>query len=200
MKNTLLIYCLLVGFLALAACDKSGKTSQPATEQASAAQEKPAVKQEALLTLNATVTAINHETREVTLQDIDGESFTFIAGDEVRNLDQVEVGDKLSVEYLQTIKIQVLPPDQAQVGGQEVVTGGRAAPGEKPAGAVVSEKTLVTEIEAINKERQTVILKGPQGIKQTVKVRNPENLEKIAIGDKVLITYTEAMAVKVTEK
>lgn len=158
------------------------------------------MKQEALITLEATVTAINHETREVTLQDAEGESITIIAGDEVRNLAQVEVGDKLKVEYLQTIMIQVVAADEAAVGAQQIVAGDRAEPGEKPAGSAISETTVVAEIQAINKENQTVVLKGPQGNSQTVKVRNPDNLEKVAIGDKVKITYTEAMAISVTEK
>lgn len=200
MKNSLFKICLFAGFIALVGCDKGDNASQPTSNQTSTSQEKPALKQEALLTLNATVTAINHETREVTLQDAEGESFTIIAGDEVRNLAQVQVGDKLGVEYLQSITIQVLAPDQAEIGGQEVITGGRAQAGDKPAGAVVAETTVITVIEAINKENQTVKLKGPQGGTQTVKVRNPENLEKIAVGDKVMITYVEAMAVKVTEK
>jgi hypothetical protein len=203
MNNHLIKFVLLAVFIAITGCNKTDKTAQPQTTPATTAttaQEKPAIKNEALLTLDATVTAINQETREVTLQDSEGESITFVAGDEVRNLAQVEVGDKLKVEYLQTIEIKVLSPEEAEVGAQQVVTGGRAEPGEKPAGAAISETTVVAVIEAINKENQTVTLKGPEGNSRTVKVRKPESLDKIAVGDKVMITYTEAMAVKVTEK
>jgi hypothetical protein len=206
MNKLLIKGFLLAGIIAIAGCDKAEKTAQPETAPAAEAaavaapQQKPALKQEALLTLKATVTAINHETRQVTLQDAAGESFTFIASDEVRNLAQVEVGDKLFVEYLQTIKIQVLAPGEAEVGAKEIVAKGRAEPGEKPAGAAVSKTTVVAVIEEIDKKNQTVTLKGPEVKSKQVKVRNPENLEKIAIGDKVMITYTEAMVVKVTEK
>ena len=203
MNTHLIKFVLLVVVIAITGCNKADKTPQSQTTPAATAtapQEKPAIKNEALLTLDATVTAINQETREVTLQDSEGESITFIAGDEVRNLAQVEVGDKLKVEYLQTIEIKVLSPEEAEVGAQQVVTGGRAEPGEKPAGAAISETTVVAVIEAINKENQTVTLKGPEGNSRTVKVRKPESLEKVAVGDKVMITYTEAMAVKVTEK
>jgi len=204
MHKQFLKFILLAGVIAIAGCDKGEKAAQPETappaKEAAAPQEKPAMKQEALITLEATVTAINQETREVTLQDAEGESMTIIAGDEVRNLAQVEVGDKLKVEYLQTIAIQVFAPGEAEVGAQQIVTGGRAEQGEKPGGAVVTETTVVAVIEAINKENQTVVLKGPEGNSQMVKVRNPDNLEKVAVGDKVMITYTEAMAVKVTEK
>ena len=206
MNNQFLKFFLLASVIAIAGCDKGEKTAQPGTAPAAkvataaAPQKKPALKQEALVTMVATVTAINHETRQVTLKDIDGESMTFIASDEVRNLAQVEVGDKLKVEYLQTIEIQVLAPEQAEVGAKEITAAGRAEPGEKPAGAAVKKTTVVAVIEAIDKEKQTVILKGPEGKSKKVKVRNPENLEKVAVGDKVMITYTEAMVVNVSEK
>jgi guanyl-specific ribonuclease Sa len=204
MNNHFLKFVLLAGVIAVAGCDKGEKAAQPEAappaKEAAAQQEKPAMKQEALITLEATVTAINQETREVTLQNSEGESITFIASDEVRNLAQVEVGDKLKVEYLEAIEIRVLAPGEAEVGAQQIVTGGRAELGEKPAGGAISETTIVAVIEAIDKENQTATLKGPEGNSKVVKVRNPENLEKVAIGDKVIITYTEAMAVKVTEK
>jgi len=204
MNKQFLKFILLAGVIAIAGCDKGEKAAQsktaPPAKEAAAPQEKPAMKQEALITLEATVTAINQETREVTLQNSEGESITFIASDEVRNLAQVEVGDKLKVEYLEAIEIRVLAPGEAEVGAQQIVSGGRAELGEKPAGGAISETTIVAVIEAIDKENQTATLKGPEGNSKVVKVRNPENLEKVAIGDKVMITYTEAMAVKVTEK
>ena len=104
--------------------------------------------EESISTLEATVTAINHDTREVTLQDAAGESVTIIADDEVRNLAQVEVDDKVMIEYLESVSIQVLGPE-AEVGAEVVEGMARAEPGEKPAGAAVSEMTIVVEIEAI---------------------------------------------------
>ncbi|KPJ90248.1 MAG: hypothetical protein AMJ53_14245, partial [Gammaproteobacteria bacterium SG8_11] len=145
-------------------------------------------------------TAINQKTREVTLQNEAGESVTFIAGDQVRNLAQVKVGDKLSVDYMEAVEIEVLGPKEAEVGAADAAAVGRAEPGEKPAGAAIRETTVVLVIEAIDKEMQTVTLKGPAGNSKTVKVRNPDNLNKAAVGDKVRVTYTEGLAVSVTEK
>ena len=206
MSNRFLKYFLLAIFVVIAGCDKGQKAAQPSQSDETGktatvtSQQKPSLKNEALLTIEATVTAINHETREVTLQDIDGESFTFVAGEQVRNLAQVKVGDKLKVDYLQSIQIKVLAPDEAEVGVQQTVAGERAEPGEKPAGTAVTETTIVASIEAIDKEKQTVSLKGPKGHIRTLKIRKPENLEKVAVGDKVMITFSELLAVKVTEK
>ena len=206
MKKHYLKIFLLATLILFAGCDKKEQAAQPIQSQeaekatAAKSQQKPALKREAMQTIFATVTAIDQETRKVTLQDTDGESFTFVAGDQVRNLAQVEVGDKLKVDYLQSMEIKVLAPDEAEVGVQHVVSGQRAEPGEKPAGAAITKTSIISVIEAINKEKQTVTLKGPENKTRSLRIRDPANLEKLAIGDKVMITYAEAVAVKVTEK
>jgi len=204
MKQHLLKLFVLAGIIAIAGCDKGDKTAQPeqapAPKEAAAPQAKPGMTEEIIRTTEATVTAIDQETRQVTLQNAAGELVTFIADDEVRNLAQVDVGDLLHVEYMEAIDIQVMAPGDAEVGVSSAAAESRAEPGEKPAGAAISETILVVVIEAINKENETVTLKGPEGNSKTVKVRNPANLDKVAIGDKVMITYTESLAVVVTEK
>ena len=64
---------------------------------------------------------------------------------------------------------------------------------------MATELSVVATIDAIDKDAETVTLKGPEGNTKTVKVRNPANLEKVAVGDQVMITLTRAVAVDVTE-
>lgn len=218
MNKQLLKIILLTGLIAIAGCDKGEKAAEPekapmaegtteSTEMpgsetaempAAGSEEKPSVNEEVLITMEATVTAINQETREVTLKDADGETVTFVADDEVRNLAQVEVGDKLTVQYLEGVNIEIVDKD-TELGTQEVSAGARAEPGEKPAGAAVTETSVVLLIEAIDLENETVTLKNANGESKTVVPHNPENLKKVAVGDKVKITYTEGVAMKVTE-
>jgi len=40
-------------------------------------------------------------------------------------------------------------------------------------------------------------LRGPEGTLQTVKVADPNNLKKVAVGDLVDISYTESIAVAI---
>ena len=46
---------------------------------------------------------IDYKTRMVTLVGADGEPFTIKAGDEVKNLAQVKVGDEVVATYYQSI-------------------------------------------------------------------------------------------------
>jgi hypothetical protein len=73
----------------------------------------------------------------------------------------------------------------------------RAKPGEKPAGVVGKEVTANATITAIDKAAKTATLKGEDGKSVTVTPRDPKNLEKVKVGDRLVITYTEAVAVSV---
>ena len=151
-----------------------------------------------LITLNATVTAINQATREVTLKDAEGNSHVITASEDVKNLPQVEVGDQLDVAYYESVTFEKLAPGEAKakVAGASVMD--TAEPGEKPAAAAQRELSFVATVAAINRDAETVDLKGPEGNTRTVRVRNPDNLDKVAVGDELLITVTQAIAVAVS--
>ncbi|MGD2074041.1 MAG: hypothetical protein PVI91_00035 [Gammaproteobacteria bacterium] len=192
MRPNLLISALLGFSLSLPAAH--------AAEQAPAATQKPAIEALSLATLSATVTAVDHETREVTLQDADGKETTLRVGEEVRNLPQVEVGDQLDIAYYELVDVEVLAPDEAEPRTAAISTLETAEPGQKPAGQLTTGVSMVATIEKINKAAETVTLRGLGGDTRTVKVRETANLDNIAVGDRVLISLTQAIAVEVTEK
>jgi hypothetical protein len=74
---------------------------------------------------------------------------------------------------------------------------GRTPEGAKPGGAAGRRVTITAQVEAIDLDKGTVTLKGPQGNTKTIKARNPANLKQVKVGDLIDITYTEAVAVKV---
>lgn len=143
----------------------------------------------------ATVVSINHDTRAVVLRGADGEEYSFIAGDEVRNLAQVKAGDVVTATYTEAVAYEVRRGGEANAA--EAVAMGRAAEGEMPAGMVAREVVLTVEIIAIDRETPTVTFRGPQGNTKTILVRHPEKLEGVSVGDTVDITYSEALAIRV---
>src|SRR5689334_10819583 len=62
-------------------------------------EAKPAVVIANISTLNATVTAVDKADRVVTLRGDDGREQTIKCGPEVRNFDQIEVGDRVAAQY-----------------------------------------------------------------------------------------------------
>ena len=150
-------------------------------------------------TATAVVQAIDLNTRQVTLKGEDGKLFTFVAGDEVRNLSQVRVGDTVKVTYTESIAIEVKRVDGGTPDVKAAATAERAAPGEKPAGSVARTVTASAVIVAIDRTTNRVTLRGPSGNDRIVQVRDPKNLENVQVGDMVYATYTESLGLSIEE-
>jgi hypothetical protein len=148
--------------------------------------------------VTAKVSKIDHKTREVTLKADDGQEYSFVASEEARNLDQVQVGDVVTITYAEAFVYEVQKGGQAADQGT-VVAGGRSAAGQRPAGAIARETKVTVLITAIDPKVPSVTFKGPAGNTRTIKVMHPEKLQGVRVGDTVDITYTEALAIKVVE-
>ena len=168
-------------------------------EVPSDATEKPAFSANILLVVTSTVIAIDHKERLVTLKDEEGNPFTFTAGEEVRNLAQVDVGDTVTAEYMENFSIRVLEAKNLEMAAVEIAAMGRTEEGEKPGVAVLGETVFVLTVEEINLKDNTFKMKNAEGVVQEFTARNPENLKKVEEGDVVLITYTEGIAISVSE-
>jgi len=147
--------------------------------------------------ITAVVEAIDHETREVKLRGPDGNAVIFTASEEARNLAQVKVGDILSAEVIQSMRIEVFANDGTKPGRGEISALSRTAEGEMPGAVAIGTQIITATVEDINIEANTFKLKGPDGTVNEFVARNPENLKKASVGDLVVITYTEAVAISV---
>ncbi len=144
----------------------------------------------------ATVESIDQTTREVTLRYPDGSLSTFVAGDEVRNLAQVQKGDVVLMDYFAGLAVALEPKGIGIRERRDELAVTRAKPGEKPAGTVTKTIDVVATVEAVDPDARTATLKGA---KQTVtlKVTDDIDLDKVSVGDEVVATYIESFAVSV---
>lgn len=147
--------------------------------------------------LTATITAIDKAARDVTVKGPQGNEVTLTAGPEVKNFDQMKVGDAVNVEFLQALTLELKKGGGLVVARTEQKGGAAAKPGEKPAAAVGKQVTIVADVIAVDPAKQTITLKGP---KQTVDMRIPDPVQfkRIAKGDQVEAVYTQAVALAVT--
>jgi len=183
--------------LGMVGCATSKEAAPPPPTVSAPAAPVSGTVGENVVTATAKVKAINLKTRNVTLQRADGSVFKFVAGEEVRNLPQVKVGDEVKVTYYESLAYEVHKPGDVTPGAAVAEVAGRAKPGEKPAAAAGRVTTITATIAGIDKAGPTVTLRGPDGELTTVKVRHPEKLDQVAVGDLVEITYTEALAISV---
>jgi hypothetical protein len=145
----------------------------------------------------ATVVAIDVPGRLVTLRGPEGKPFTVQAGEEVRNLPQVEVGDRVVVSYYEAIAAEMAKPGQEASAS---ATAMRAPAGAKPGAGVAQEVTATVKIAALDLATHTVSFTDPDGLAQTIAVQDPKMrgfIERLKVGDEVAVTYTEALAIRV---
>jgi hypothetical protein len=149
-----------------------------------------------VIEITASVQAVNKATREVTIKGPRGHVETVVAGPEVKNFDQIKVGDKVALRYVEALSLELKKGGTAPVARTESAMGGTAKPGEKPAAGVGRQIHVTANVVAVDAATQTVSLKGP---KQTVDlhVGDPEQFKLVKVGDQVEATYTEAVALSV---
>ena len=150
----------------------------------------------ASVTVTAKVTSVDQKTRKVKIITDDGKKYSFIAGDNVVNLPQVKKGDIITATYTEAIAYQVRKHNK-ETGVTVTQAAAAAEPGQKPAGAVMEQTTVAVTITAIDPTVPSVTFKGPKGGIKTIKVKDPQKLNDVKVGDVVDITYTEALAIKV---
>jgi len=159
--------------------------------------EKPSFFASQSVKVTAVVEAIDHETRVVTLRRPQGDTVTFTASDEARNLDQVFVGDIVNAEYEEILSIKVVANDGTEPEKLELAGMERTAEGEMPGLTAFNAQSVTATVEEINLEANTFKLKGPDGTVTEYAARNPDNLRRSAVGDLVIITTSEAVAISV---
>ena len=146
-----------------------------------------------------TITKIDKASRAVTAKSEQGKEVTFVAGPEVKNFNQLKVGDTVDIQYSEAVMLELIKGGGKPVARVEQEGSRSAKPGAKPAGVQARKVTVVGDVINVDAATQTVTVRGPQ---RTVdlKVRDPEQLKLISKGDQIEATYVQAVAAAVTPK
>ena len=146
--------------------------------------------------ISASIEAVDYAKRIVTLKGPGGDSVTLEIGPEVQNFDQIRVGDLVVVRYLEALALELKKRGTAKRERTDSDVTQRALPGERPARIDAQEVHVVTDVIAVFPQTQIVRLRGPTRVVD-LRVRDPEQFERVAVGDQVEATYTEAVAISV---
>ncbi len=147
--------------------------------------------------LSAQVVGLDKAARTVTLKGPKGNVVDVVAGDEVKNFDQITLGDFVVARYAQALTLE-LRKTKVKAGEPTVTeAAARAKPGERPAVAGAREVTAIADVIGVDPKKSTITLKGPRGNVVTLNVQNPDQFKVVRKGDQVEVTYTEALALSV---
>ncbi len=145
----------------------------------------------------AQVVGIERAARTVTLKGPKGNVVDLVAGDEVKNFDQIKLGDFVVARYAEALTLE-LRKTKAAAGDLAVrEEAAKAKPGERPAVAGARQVTAIANVIAIDRKKSTITLKGPRGNEVTLNVQNLDQFKVVKKGDQVEVTYTEALALSI---
>jgi Cu/Ag efflux protein CusF len=159
------------------------------------AAQKP-LTQGAAVTETFVIDAIDHSNRMVTLKDSEGNTETIYCGPEVQRFDALKVGDKVTFRYYESVVYQIRKPGTA-AAAPSAGAGVVRTPGTRPGGTISQQLTETVTVNAIDLKVPSVTITTSAGLKMSLKVEDPKNLHDVKAGDKVEITYTQALAISV---
>lgn len=168
-----------------------------ARAQGSASAAAPSFSAMTKETKTFTIIAIDNATRIVTVRSPKGDTIDVECGEEVKNFAQLKVGDDVKTTYTESITIHVEGSGEAEATSETMTA--RAKPGEQPGASITERATAKATIKAIDKGKGTATLQTMNGEQFTVTAEDKANLEKVQVGNVVVVTYTVAHAISVSK-
>jgi Cu/Ag efflux protein CusF len=190
MKSSSLTQWLCVALLALGVS---------ANAQEKKHMHEMSVEEEVLTSATATVEAIDLEKRELTLKGSLGNIETVTVDKAVKRLNEIKVGDEVTAKYYISVAAELREPTAEEKANPIMVIDGsaKAPKGTSPAAGALNVIRVVATVEGLARPTRMVTLKGPRGRYMDVRARDVSRLEKLHLGDTVVVTFTEALAISV---
>ena len=167
-----------------------------------AAEKKQAAEPGAIavsvLKASATVAAVDAAKRTVTLKGEAGQTKTLNCGPEVRNFDQIKVGDTVNLSFVDEVAAYVRKADAPPMA-EEAAMVALAPKGAKPGVLMAETVEVKAKVESVNTKKHTITFLNPDGSKKTVKVgKKAKELKELQKGDDIVLRITQALMIDVT--
>jgi hypothetical protein len=148
--------------------------------------------------LSGRVNALDLEKKTVSIEGAGGRRLT-VDAQHASNLDQVKVGDKVNLEFIDEMALFVrksdVPPSATEVRAVHLTPKGK-----QTGGLMTQTVELTGNVASIDTVRRTIALKGPAGNVRMFKgAKGTMNFAQIKKGDQVVLRYTEAVALSVAK-
>ena len=144
--------------------------------------------------LTAKVDSINPDARIVVLKYDEGRLYKIKVGDDMKDFNQIEVGDKLKIEYSETFEVTLVDIDEKLTNKIDSEFHDATSIKEYTTGKDVFED--ISEIEALDIESRIVTLKDKYGESMTLKIDDSvKGLERLKVGDKIKAIYTRTITI-----
>jgi hypothetical protein len=147
--------------------------------------------------LEGEVMVVNTDTRLMTLKTPDGTYEVLHVPPEVQRLDEIKIGDKVTITETTAALIELQSGRDAGAMGAVGDVQVQGLPGDKPAGSIAESMTLYGKIVDVSKAAGTVTVQGADST-QVFPVQEPVRLDEVKVGDGVVVKYRRVVTGEVT--
>jgi len=147
-----------------------------------------------VLTIHGTVVKVNRAKKLVTLEGPDGKQVTLHVYNPY-NLAAAKAGVPFVAKFYEIATVRKKRPGESVPVASVAAGIATAMPGQVPGAVVGTRREIVVTVDAINIDEQTVAVKGPDGSVETITVANPANLKYVKVGDQIVLTLTNVVAI-----
>ena len=145
------------------------------------------------ITARATIVAIDRENRMVTLRGPRGNDLAVHADERVQRFNELKVGDIVTATYAQALAVRIRKPGAPAPTKQSESTVRTA---DNRGATITREQTLTVVVHEIDLTAPSVTAEGPAKRQYTFRVRDRSEIQDLKVGDRVDVTYTEALLLR----
>ena len=149
------------------------------------------------VTATATIKTIDAANRFVVLRDDDGSEVGVFAPPELTRFDELRTGDRVTFTYYESTVYRVKPPHAVKSGVREKVAAIEGA-ATLPSATFSHQSTERVTVKAVDRDAPSITVVTADRRIVSRKVENRSLLEGIKRGDRIDITYTQALLATVT--
>ncbi len=185
---------LLLAACATSSADKSAAAAPPPVEVTATGTPGQASAQR-VTRVRATVKAVNAADRTLTVQDATGASETIKVDPAVKRFGEVAVGDVIEVQVEEGLLLEYQPASSPTVDPAAVVVAAKAPADMPPGGAAAAGVQGTVTVGAIDLKTRLVTIQTPGGDTFQVKAGPAIALDRLKVGDRLLATYVQTVAI-----
>jgi hypothetical protein len=156
------------------------------------------VKTETVVNFSGKIVAVDTGRKLVTLKGPEGRTVTVW----VQNPDDLraaKVGEPYALRYYEVVNIRRKKPGESVQSASSVGVW-TTNPLGVPGGSRAQQSTVLVTVDKINEADGTVTVKAADGTTQTVKARDPQNLKQLNVGDELVISTYQAIAISLQKQ
>jgi hypothetical protein len=149
---------------------------------------------ETVVTVHGKIVSVNRAKKLVTLEGPRGKQVSIHVYNPY-NLEAAKAGAPFVAKFYEIVTIRKLLPGESLPAASLAEGIVSAVPGLVPGAVAGSQAQMVVTIDSIDKDKRTVAVEGPDSSVETVSVANPANLKHVKVGDKIVVTLTNVVAI-----